>query len=48
MVSSAGGRGEREWMNGVGGRERSGRQPAVAVRADLLGEPMLLIAPLCL
>ena len=27
------------------GREQSGRRPAVAVQTNLLGEPMLLIAP---
>ena len=28
------------------GREQSGRRPAVAVQTDLIGEPMLMIAPI--
>lgn len=28
-----------------GGREQSGRRPAVAVQTDLAGEPMLMIVP---
>lgn len=28
------------------GREQSGRRPAVAVQTDVLGEPMLMIAPI--
>ena len=27
------------------GREQSGRRPAVAVQADIAGEPMLMVAP---
>ena len=29
-----------------GGREQSGRRPAVAVQTDVAGEPMLMIAPI--
>ncbi|RIK41648.1 MAG: hypothetical protein DCC55_11235 [Chloroflexi bacterium] len=29
-----------------GGREQSGRRPAVAVQADLAGEPMLMVVPI--
>lgn len=28
------------------GREQSGRRPAVAVQTDIVGEPMLMIAPI--
>lgn len=28
-----------------GGREQSGRRPAIAVQTDVSGEPMLMIAP---
>lgn len=28
------------------GREQSGRRPAIAVQADIVGEPMLMIAPI--
>ncbi|MFN0279073.1 MAG: type II toxin-antitoxin system PemK/MazF family toxin [Pyrinomonadaceae bacterium] len=29
-----------------GGREQSGRRPAVAVQTDIAGEPMLMVAPI--
>lgn len=28
------------------GREQSGRRPAIAVQTDIIGEPMLMIAPI--
>jgi mRNA interferase MazF len=28
------------------GREQSGRRPAVAVQTDIVGEPMLMVAPI--
>jgi len=30
------------------GREQSGRRPVVAVQTDVLGEPMLMVAPITL
>ena len=30
----------------TGGREQSGRRPAVAVQTDIAGEPLLMVAPI--
>jgi mRNA interferase MazF len=33
-------------LPGSDGREQSGRRPAVAVQTDLVGEPLLMVAPI--